>query len=272
VLLASLTAVRQFFHLSSSMVFIVMGASAAVTSVILLKRLRPRFRSAMSDREEWLEHWRFGRWELSKIGFDWIYQNVSYTLTAGFMGIAEVGALKAIMTLFLPLTQSMAAVRRLILPHLASDSDNKGSQETVNSVWKLSALYLAGGLVYAVLISAAAKPLFRLLFAGKFMEYSYLVPWAAVASLFGLPGHVIDMGLRAIRSPKSIFVASSLSAICCVCVTVPLTWAFAIRGAVASIVISSAVLLVIIAVIFRRKSRERVQSRVTDPLSVALSE
>jgi O-antigen/teichoic acid export membrane protein len=255
-MLTALVAVRQFMGMSSSLVFLIMGASAAAVAIVLFKRLRPNLRSSMSDRQQWMEHWLFGRWELSKIAFDWTYQNVSYTLTAGFLGMAQVGALKAIMTLFLPLTQSVSALRRLILPHLASDSDKKGAAETARSVWKMSALYFAGALVYGIALSVAAKPLFNLLYAGKFIVYAYLVPLLAVASLFGMSGHVIDMGLRAIRSPKSIFIASSMSAVACVCVTVPLTWAFAIRGAAASIVISSAILLVILGTIFRQKSRK----------------
>jgi O-antigen/teichoic acid export membrane protein len=250
------------------MVFIAMGVSAVAVSCLLLKRLRPIFQSDLSDKEQWIEHWQFGRWELSAVGFNWISQNISYTLTAGFLGMAQVGAVKAIMTLFLPLTQSMSALRRLLLPHLASTSDRNGNRGAVNSVWTIVAIYLLGALVYGIAVSVAAKPLFRLLYGGKFMEYSYLVSWAAVAPLFGLPGHVIDMGLRAIRSPKSIFVASCLSAVACICITVPLTWAFTIRGAIASIVISSAILLVIITVIFRRKSRMPLEEEVESaPLS-----
>lgn len=269
VMLLGLVVIRHWFEISGAMVFLAMGVTAAVVSGLLLKRLRPTFRSAVSDRDEWIEHWRFGRWELSKVGFDWLSQNISYTLTAGFLGMAEVGAVKAIMTLFLPLTQSMAALRRLLLPHLASVSDRNGHRGTANSVWNIILLYVAGALVYGVFVSVAAKPLFQLLYGGKFMEYAYLVPWAAVASLFGLPAHVIDMGLRAIRSPKSIFVSSCLSAIACVCITVPLTWAFTIRGAIASIIISSAILLVIITAIFRRKSRINFETEAKSvPVSV----
>ena len=268
VMLLGLVAIRHWFEISGSIVFIGMGASGVVVSCLLLKRLRPNFRSTLSDREQWTEHWRFGRWELSKVGFDWLSQNISYTLTAGFLGMAEVGAIKAIMTLFLPLTQSMAALRRLLLPHLASVSDRDGHRGAVTSVWNIAVIYVLGALVYSILVSLAAKPLFQLLYGGKFMEFAYLVPWAGVASLFGLPAHVIDMGLRAIRSPKSIFVSSCLSAIACVCVTVPLTWAFTIRGAIGSIAISSAILLAIITIIFRRKSRAPFERK---PESVVIS-
>jgi O-antigen/teichoic acid export membrane protein len=267
-MLLGLIATRRWFALSGAIVFLEMGISAALVSCLLLKTLRPNFQSDVSDKQQWIEHWRFGRWELSSVGFNWISQNISYTLTAGFLGMAQVGAIKAIMTLFLPLTQSMSALRRLLLPHLASTSDQNGKRGAANSVWTLTAIYILGALVYGILVSVAARPLFRLLYGGKFMEYAYLVTWAAVAPLFGLPAHVIDMGLRAIRSPKSIFVASCVSAIACICVTVPLTWAFTIQGAIASIVLSSAILLVIITVIFRRKSRAPFES---EPQSVSVS-
>lgn len=268
VMLGGLIVVRHWLQMSGFMVFLGMGLSAAAVSCLLLQRLRPNFKSAISDKEQWIEHWNFGRWELSKIGFDWTSQNISYTLTAGFLGMAQVGALKAIMTLFLPLTQSMAALKRLILPHLATVSDRDGYRGAADSVRNMMVIYVVGGLAYGILVSLTAKPLFRLLYAGKFMEYTYLVPWAAVASLFGLPAHVIDMGLRAIRSPKSIFSSSCLSALACVCITVPLTWAFGIRGAICSIIFSTAILLVILTVIFRRKSRIAAEQQ---PLAVGVS-
>jgi O-antigen/teichoic acid export membrane protein len=255
VMLSGLVLVSHWSHITGFMVFIGMGLAAAAVSCVLLTRLRPDFHSKISDREQWLEHWNFGRWELSKIGFDWLSQNISYTFTAGFMGMAQVGALKAINTLFIPLGQTMSALRRLFLPHLAMESDRKGHSGAAKLIWRMALVYLAGGLVYGVAVSLAAKPLFHLLYAGKFMEFAYLVSWMAIAAPLGLPAHVIDMGLRSIRSPKSIFTVSCLSSIICVCITMPLTWLLAIRGAVASSVISTGIMLVIISVIFRRKTR-----------------
>jgi O-antigen/teichoic acid export membrane protein len=254
-MLSGLVLVSHWSHITGFMVFIGMGLAAAAVSCVLLTRLRPDFHSKISDREQWLEHWNFGRWELSKIGFDWLSQNISYTFTAGFMGMAQVGALKAINTLFIPLGQTMSALRRLFLPHLAMESDRKGHSGAAKLIWRMALVYLAGGLVYGVAVSLAAKPLFHLLYAGKFMEFAYLVSWMAIAAPLGLPAHVIDMGLRSIRSPKSIFTVSCLSSIICVCITMPLTWLLAIRGAVASSVISTGIMLVIISVIFRRKTR-----------------
>jgi O-antigen/teichoic acid export membrane protein len=99
----------------------------------------------------------------------------------------------------------------------------------------------------------AAQPISRLLYAGKFSEYMYLVPWVSVAAVFGLPAHAIDMGLRALRSPKSIFTSSCIAACGSIAVTVPLTWLYGMRGAICSIVISNGILLTILIVIFRRK-------------------
>lgn len=255
VMLAGLVLYRHWFPVSGSMVFLGMGVSAAAVSWVLIRKLRPIFRSDVSDREQWLEHWRFGRWELSKIGFDWVCENISYTLTAGFLGIVQVGALKALNTLFLPQAQIMSALRRLFIPHLAAVSERQGRRAAAKLVWRMAAAYLVGALVYGSFVSVMAKPLFRLMYAGKYMEYAHFVPWLAASAFVGVPGQVIDMGLRAIRSPQSIFTVSCFSAIACICITVPLTWAFAIRGAIASIVLSTVVMFVIISIVFRRKTR-----------------
>src|SRR5689334_7883156 len=156
-MLSGLAVIRHWFRVSGGMVFLAMGVSAAAVSCVLIWRLRPNFHSEISDREQWVEHWNFGRWELSKMGFDWIVQNISYTFTAGFMGMAQVGALKAITTLFLPLGQIVTALRRLILPHLASTSDRTGHRGAIDSVWTMSAIYFVFGLAYGILVSVAAR-------------------------------------------------------------------------------------------------------------------
>jgi O-antigen/teichoic acid export membrane protein len=94
VMLAGLVIVSHWFQMTGFMVFLGIGLAAAAVSCVLLTRLRPDFLSKISDREQWLEHWNFGRWELSKIGFDWLSQNISYTFTASFMGMAQVGPLR----------------------------------------------------------------------------------------------------------------------------------------------------------------------------------
>lgn len=253
-LLSALWCLKNLFGISGVTVFLSMGAAAGAVSLVLLTRLRPIWRaSSISDQQNWKEHWNFGRWELSKVGFDWISENISYTLTAGFLSLAEVGALKAIMTLFLPLTHTMAALRRLVLPYLSSLSERKGATDTIAAVWQMTILYLIGGAVYGTLVSVAAQPIFRLLYAGKFSQFTYLVPWVSVAAIFGLSAHAIDMGLRAIRSPKSIFTSSCSAALASIAITVPLTWLYGLRGAICSIVFSNSILLMILVVIFRRK-------------------
>ena len=254
VLLGTIWALKRWLGISGLSVFLSMGAAAGIVSTVLLARFKPIWRSSvLTDRDNWLEHWNFGRWELSKVGFDWITENISYTLTAGFLSLPQVGALKAIMTLFLPLTHALAAMRRLILPHLSSYSQRKGTAGTMTVVWQMALLYLAGGAVYGILVSLAAKPLFHLLYGAKFSGYTYLVPWVSVATVFGFPALAIDMGLRAMRSPKSIFTSSCIAACASIAVTVPLTWVFGIQGAICSIVVSNSILLAILVVIFRRK-------------------
>ena len=95
--------------------------------------------------------------------------------------------------------------------------------------------------------------MFRLLWGDKYSAFVYLVPWVSVAVVFGMPALALDMGLRAIRSPRSIFTSSSIAAGASILVTVPLTWGYGVRGAVAAIVISNGILFAILGTIFRRK-------------------
>ena len=256
VALGSLGALMKFGGLTAGSAFLVMGFASAAATFWLSSRLKPEW----SSYKEWplrqvaAKHWSFGRWELAKIGSDWLRENISYVFAGALLGIAEVGTLKALTTLFLPLNQTLTALRRLFLPHLARRFRHHGDDATRDSLRLLSILYAAGTLIYGVAVILAAPRLVPMLYGGKFPELVGLVPWFAGLLAVAVPVHVVDMGLRAVRLPKAIFISSVLAAVTQLFAPWPLTRWFGLRGLIVGNSVGGLVLLLTMTWSLRKKS------------------
>lgn len=255
LLLGGIILVRRFWILNEFSAFLMVGAASAAVSAHLLRVLAPQWSTRVDPRpgEVSLEHWRFGRWELARAGFDWAGENISYTLTAAFLGMREVGELKAILTLFLPLSHIYTALRRLILPHMASTSRAHGTAAANASVTRVNLLTLTMGASACVILVFFGHPIFRLLYGGKFMEVAYLVPWAALNLVVTAPINGFDMGLRALRSPSMVFTASAAGAGVSVLFYVYGTRTFGLPGTIGANIGAGAIYCAITAFLYYRR-------------------
>jgi O-antigen/teichoic acid export membrane protein len=244
VLLASLACVTYTGALSAGTAFLVMGFASAVVTVRLVSKMRPLWSSTeFSLGRVVRKHWSFGCWELAKVGSDWVCENICYMIAGAVLGVSEVGTLKALTTLFLPLNQTLTALRRIFLPHLARKFLHKGDDATRESVKLLTLLYLSGAVVYGVAATILAPRLVPLLYRNKFPAIVGLVPWFAGLLLFSIPVHALDMGLRAVRLPKAIFRSSVMAATAQVLVPLPLARLFGLRGLIVGNVVSGVIFL-----------------------------
>ena len=161
VLLAAIGIADVSGHLSAQTAFSIMGLAAAVASVRLIRQLKPAWRpddegpGSLSAISLALEHWNFGRWELSKAGVDWICENMSFAVSGSILGVAQAGSLKALVTLFLPLSQTLTALRRIVLPHLSGTYRHKGPERTAAAIRSVMLLYGSGALLYSLGIARA---------------------------------------------------------------------------------------------------------------------
>ena len=253
LLLGGIALVHHLRTLNGFMAFLIMGAASAVVSAHLLRMLAPEWRTKGNPGpwEVACEHWRFGRWELARTGLDWAGENISYALTAAFLGMREVGELKAIITLFLPLSHVLTALRRLILPHLSSVSRGQGDFRTsVNTVHLLA--FALGTTNYLVLL-LFGDTVFRLVYGGKFMEVAWLLPWAAIAQVIATPINGFDMGLRALRSPAMVFTTSAAGATASTGLYIIGTRLYGLPGTIAASIGAGAIYTTITAFFYYRR-------------------
>lgn len=257
IVLSGLLAAYYHGLLSPFVAFVLMGMGAAVTAPIMLARLGVslNLRHGFSKTAEVIRrHWGYGRWALGSALAIWFSGAIYYPLLGSFFGLADAGKLKALMNFSSPVGQAFAAMSLLSLPYAARLHHGKKSASSNHLPAKLAALYAGGTILYWLIIVFFRKPIVNHLYAGKYMEITGLLPWLALGSVLRISATSQAIILRAMHSPALVFVAYVASSIAAVLVGVPCTWAFGLQGAVFTLVISSAVALVVASLMVRRYS------------------
>jgi O-antigen/teichoic acid export membrane protein len=136
------------------------------------------------------------------------------------------------MNLTLPLEQTKAALSMLLLPYAAGvQNAETGSESKILSL-RTTLLGLGIALAYWAVIIPFAKPLFHLLYSGRYMEVAYQIPVVAVGSIFWSAAYGPALALRGMKSPASVFAAYTFAAVASLAIGVPATWAFGLSGGI----------------------------------------
>jgi O-antigen/teichoic acid export membrane protein len=249
IVLASALTLRATGHLTPATGFLAMAAGSLITSPLLLVPLRPTLAAESSAiRAVAADHWRYGKWGVAGAGPGWVTDSIYFLVLPAWVGLAEAGALKALLNLAMPALQSIGALGVLLLPILVRDRDSGGLRAMKRTIKLALALFLSGSACYMALIWGFRLQVFHLLYAGKYSAYASwplllagLLPFAQ-----SLP-NVMGGALGALERPNLIFWSSVGSASVALALGVPLACALGVGGAlvglVASYVLMGALLL-----------------------------
>lgn len=258
--LGGLFLVYRLGHLSPVVAFLLMGAGAFIASVLLFIKLRALGASSKvanrSFPDLWKQHWSYGHWELGTLLAGWVSENVWYLLAASCLGMAEVGALRALTNVFLPPQRTVLALRRLLLPYLSGKSGKHGPAAVKGAASTIALLSGLGILGYCIVAFLLRKPIFEILYAGKFHEYGYLLLWVGMPIVFSSAAQGYGLAVRAAQSPSLYFYASVAEAGVFVLLSVPATLLFGLVGIVASACGSKFVLLLVSARLANRATSQ----------------
>lgn len=243
--------------LSPFTAFGVMAIAALATGVFLLILLRPVLNVRANHQQLRLvaeQHWTYGRWALGTSFIGWVNGDIYYPLISIFAGVAAAGTLKALMNLAAPVSQTYTGLSQLYLPHGARIYAQNKSLGLARFTLRITWLFAGGALSYWVMIIMLRQPIFRLVYAGKYVGTSGLLPWIAVASIFGsaISGPVI--ALRAMQSSYSVFIASAAACVISLAVGIPATRWFGLAGVMPGLVLAAVAPFVItLFMLYRRR-------------------
>jgi O-antigen/teichoic acid export membrane protein len=254
VLVLGLALVYRSHLLSPLTAFLLMAAGALVTAPSMLARLRPALRAARPGLQEVIRrHWIYGRWALASAVAIWLSGAIYYPLLGGMRGLAEAGEMKALMNFASPIGQVIAALSLLSLPYASRVLYQEDAGRRQRLVWNLAAVYCGGTLAYWLVVLAFRGSIVTHLYAGRYQNIESLLPWVALGSVLRISATAHAITLRAMHAPKLVFAAYSAASVTAVAIGVPATWAFGLRGAVMTFVLSSGVALMVAWIMVHRR-------------------
>jgi O-antigen/teichoic acid export membrane protein len=177
------------------------------------------------------EHWNYGAWALAASIASWIPAYIYYPILSSFGSMAQSGQLKALMNLTLPLEQTKAALSMLLLPYAAGyQHGHEAGAKTLSIRMTLFGTGIA--VAYWAVIIPFERPIFHLLYSGRYMEVAHQIPVVAVGSIFWSASFGPAIALRGMKSPTSVFYAWAFAAVASLVIGVPASWYFGLSGGI----------------------------------------
>jgi len=236
--------------LSGRNVFLLLGGSAALASVLGLWQIRRWLGGGLGRMREHLgENWRFGRWALGAQMGGSLTTMGTKVIVAAFGGLAGAATLEAPRLLLAPL-QILSIGGRSVLTPRASQKYAEGGKRGLLAFMLPAAVVLGTVFIgYAAVVAIAPELWLGLLYGDKYAGAgTILVLWAAVYALMGLkvlPGTT----LAVLRRPDAVmYVALSRGALCAVAVTA-LAAQFGSIGGTAAVLVTEVVAVVSVSLL-----------------------
>jgi O-antigen/teichoic acid export membrane protein len=245
VAVAAVWTLEMMHRLSTFSAFLAMAAASLAASVISLAQLRPERHLALADpafATVMTDHWRYGRWATATAVVNWLPLNIYYALLPAWIGLPAAGALRALMNLAMPVLQTISALSMLLLPMLVRHRQWDGPRKMARTMYLSTVLFCAGASAYLALLWPARTLVMGWLYAGKYDAYaSWPLALAALLPFTSCVSAAVGGGLRALERPDCIFWCYLASGVATLVVGIPLAAAYGVGGALAGLLISSAI-------------------------------
>jgi O-antigen/teichoic acid export membrane protein len=161
--------------------------------------------------------------------------------------------LRALMNLGGPVLQSYAALSMLFLPYAARVQGEEGRRGSTALTRKLTALFVVGAIAYWMVLIPLRGPLFNLLYAGKYMDASSLLPLFAAETVIWSAALGPAIMLRALEYPRSLFFANGAASVVAIVFGIPATRYFGLHGVIWSMVLANVLYVVVAFILLERK-------------------
>lgn len=243
--------------LSPAKAFLVMAASGLITAATVLARLKSHLPSGAKGPNLsalFRKHWEYGRWAAASAVAIWLGQTFFYPFLGSVRGLVEVGKLKALLNFTSPVAQVFAAVSLLALPYASRVYHQHGLASTRRLLWKLTVVHAGGASLYWAVLIVWRDPIVHFLYAGRYADVAYLMPWIALSSVLRISATASAVTLKAMNSPTLVFVAYFASCLAAILIGVPCAWLFGLPGAIIAVALSSGVALIVVVVMVLRRS------------------
>jgi O-antigen/teichoic acid export membrane protein len=211
-----------------------------------------------SYRRAWSETWHFGKWLTAQNGVAWFGAQGHSWVVGLLLGVEQVGIYRAathLVNLMNPLLQACFAYlpSRGSLAYLAG-----GAEELSQWVKRMQRLLLLALVPFAIVLVGFPGQVLDLAYGGRFTDanLALILALAAIAQCIGFAKYPFDIGLLALRSPKSIFYAYLIPIVLLLTVGTSLIGFLGIVGVPLSVMVINTSLLVATWLAYDRRIKE----------------
>jgi O-antigen/teichoic acid export membrane protein len=234
--------------------FLLMGFASLGSSVVLLRRLN--LRGEFGERlYRWRavlrENWTYGRWLVGSAFLFAATSQLQMVLAAALLGLGAAGVLRAMQIPSLVMTQVITATGLLVLPAFSYDFGRGQIQRLRKRAVIVSAVLVAATIAFVLVLAYFAGPLERILFAGKYSPYAWLMPILALVPVLNGFATGYSVALRASQKPQCDLIANLVAAPVGLISAVLLMRFWGLAGAAASMVLGFLALSAATFVCFR---------------------
>lgn len=223
--------------------FALMALGSVIAGVLLLARLRSVFLSsdapAPSFSKIWHRHWIYGRWAVAAALVMWFPTYIYFPALKWFAGIDQVANLGVLMNLITPVQQAYGALSVFFLAHAAQVQGRKGIQGLKPLSFWFTGMFAGGAIVYWILILPFRQQVFQLLYQGRYLDITHLLPIAGLGCILWSAVLGQNVILRAMEAPALVFWAQVGACLICIVVGLPFTRFWGLTGALWGLVVSN---------------------------------
>ena len=186
------------------------------------------------------ENWAYGKWLVALSMLSLAASYVQTFLTAAYLGLEAAGVLRAMTNFMLPMAQTVTALSMLGLPIFAENYGRGRMAEILRARKNITGLLLTLSCGYEIVLSVFCRPLEKIIYGGKFSEYTSLIPILGLIPVFTALATGYCLVLRAAQRPQHYLIMGAVSApvgliSALVCITLG-----GLEGAAISMVLTSA--------------------------------
>jgi O-antigen/teichoic acid export membrane protein len=227
--------------LTSAAAVLVLGAASLPVAWWLTRQLERSGagpRDPVDAAEVRRAHWGYGRWALGTGLLSWVPANAVVLALPLWHSLDDAATLRVATTLALPVLHVQGALAPLLIPALVRARRSGGLRSTTSLA---AALFIGLAVLYVPVLLVLGSRLVELLFGPRYQLDAAMLLMLAALPLVAAVSGVAAAVLRAMERPDQVlwtYVAAT--AITCVA-GLPLVYAYSAHGALASLVLSSAV-------------------------------
>jgi O-antigen/teichoic acid export membrane protein len=239
--------------------FAVQAAAALAASAVLVVLIRPQLSSGAlpsSTSSILRRHWEYGRWASVTAFVFWFSGGVSYVIAGFLLSMNNVAGLRALQTFVLPVPQVITAVSRLLVPWASARFAGQDAAAIQRAVTRVTLLFVSAAVLYLVGICFFGKPLIDMMYRGRYVEFSYLLPLLTIPVLLTAASQGPAVAMQALRLPSEVSLAYAVAGGVNILAGVTLTRYWGLVGNVLSISCASLAFFIVIGYRYRARLRQ----------------